>query len=406
MKPLDLSSMRPELPAAIVLGLGQNGLASVRSLARVGIPVIAIDRDLDTFTARTRLCQKIELRDGKDSMELIDKLLELGPHLPSKAVLFPSGDGPVQRLSEHREALEPFYHFSFPSHENVTLALDKKRFYEFAQRHQIDIPESYFPADGADCARIAKQIPYPALIKPYQPNLGWRQRFPGKKLFRADNAAALTKLYDELAQVHHDLIIQEIIPGTDDNLSFSLTYFDAYSKPLGMFTGRKLRQYPPHFGTSSMAESRLDSEIARRTTDILSAMHYTGYGSVEFKWDPRKEIFKAIEVTVRTWFPHGISTACGLNLLQIAYCNLVGLPVPEDKGFEDGVKWVHEDRDLRSALQLIRGGELSAGEWLRSYRGKRTYALAAADDPLPFVYFLIHTITVPWRSLIRKLSRR
>jgi predicted ATP-grasp superfamily ATP-dependent carboligase len=387
------------------LGLGQNGLASVRSLARASIPVIAIDRDLKSFTARTRLCQKIELRREKDSTELIDVLLELGLKLPSKAVLFPSGDGPVQRLSEHREELEPYYHFSFPSQENVSLALDKKRFYEFAQAHRILIPESYFPVDRADCARIAKQIPYPALIKPYQPNLGWRQRFPGKKLFVADDAAALTALYEELVQVHRDLIVQEIIPGADDKLAFSLTYFDKASKPLGMFTGRKLRQYPPHFGTSSMAESRYDDEIMQRTLDILAAMRYTGYGSVEFKWDPRQKVFKAIEVTVRTWFPHGISTACGLNLLHIAYCDLVGLPVPRDQGFADGVKWIHEDRDLRSALAQIRDGELGIAEWLRSYRGRRTYALAAKDDPTPFLFFLLHLATIPWRSFLRRNRR-
>lgn len=406
MKSLDLSGLRPELPAAIVVGLGQNGLASVRSLARAGIPVIAVERELDAFTARTRLCQKIELRHRKDSMELIDTLVELGPRLPSKAVLFPSGDGPVERLSAHRSALEPYYHFSFPSHENVALALDKKRFYEFAQAHGIAIPESYFPADSADCARIARQIPYPALIKPYQPNLGWRQRFPGKKLFRAEDAAQLTSLYRDLVEVHSDLIIQEIIPGADDRLSFSLTYFDEHSQPLGMFTGRKLRQYPPHFGTSSMAESRSDHAIAQATIDILGAMHYTGYGSVEFKWDPRRQLFKAIEVTARTWFPHGISTACGLNLLHIAYCHLVGLPVPADEGFEEGVKWIHEDRDLRSALLQIRRGELGIGDWVRSYRGRRTYALAASDDPLPFVFFLIHLATVPGRGLLRRLTRR
>ena len=148
--PLDLSRITKDRPAAIVLGLGQNGLASVRSLGRVGIPIIAMDKDIDKFTARTRYCQKIELQHGKDSTELVDTLLELGPRLPSKAVLFPSGDGPLQRLSEHRDALKEFYHFSFPSHEIVSLTLDKKRFYEFAKNHDIAIPESRFPADAAD----------------------------------------------------------------------------------------------------------------------------------------------------------------------------------------------------------------------------------------------------------------
>lgn len=402
--PLDLSGITEDRPAAIVLGLGQNGLASVRSLGRAGIPVIALDKDVSKFTARTRYCQKIELKHGKDSLELVDVLLDLGARLPSKAVLFPSGDGPLQRLSEHRDVLEPCYRFSFPSHGIVTLTLDKKLFYQFADEHHIAIPESHFPADAAECARIARSLRYPALIKPYQPTLGWRQRFPGQKLFQADDANALIALYEKLVKVHNDLIVQEIIPGPDSNLSFSLTYFNAASQPLGMFTGRKLRQFPPHFGTSSMAESRHDTEIAARTIAILSAMNYSGYGSVEFKWDPRQSMFKVIEVTARTWFPHGISTACGLNLLHIAYCDLVGWPVPEDKGFMEGVKWINEDRDLRSALRQIRQGELRVGEWLGSYRGQRTYALAARDDPQAFAFFLKHLATVPWRRLQRGLG--
>jgi len=402
MKSLDLSTISEELPAAIVVGLGQNGLASVRALARAGVPVIALDRDLDKFTARTKLCQKIELRAGKDSVELIDKLLELGPRLPSKAVLFPSGDGPLQRLSEHRDALQDYYRFSFPRHEIVALTLDKKRFYEFAARQNIAIPRFYCPTDSAACTRIARDIRFPALIKPYQPNLGWRQRFPGKKIFTVESATALISQYEALARIHNDLIVQEIIPGDDSNLAFSLTYFDSQSKPLGMFTGRKLRQYPPHFGTASFAESLLNPAIADHTVAILEGMEYTGYGSVEFKWDPRDSLYKAIEVTARTWFPHGISAACGLNLPHIAYCDIIGAPTAPDPGFREGVKWIHEDRDLRAGLQLVRHGELSLGAWLSSYRGRRTFALAATDDPWPLFYFLAHLATVPWRTLRRR----
>lgn len=404
MKSLDLSAIREDRPAAIVVGLGQNGLASVRSLARAGLPVIAVDQDLMKFTARSRLCQKIELRSGKGSPELVEKLLELGPRLPSKAVLFPSGDAALQRLSEHRGELQPFYRFSFPSRELVALTLDKKRFYEFAKANNIAIPQFFCPTDGGDCARVAREVQYPALIKPYQPNLGWRQRFPGKKLFRAEDANALLALYEKLAPTHDDLIVQEIIPGPDSNLAFSLTYFDSGSQPLGMFTGRKLRQYPPHFGTASMAESRFDATVADLTTGILRALSYTGYGSVEFKWDPRQAIYKAIEVTARTWFPHGISTACGLNLLHIAYCNIIGEKGPDDQGFEEGVKWIHEDRDLRACLHLMRHGELSLGDWVASYRGKRTFALAARDDIGPFLFFLAHLAGIPWRLLRRRLS--
>ena len=45
-------------PTAVVLGLGQNGMATCRALGRVGIPVIGIDTDLDQPSARTRYATK------------------------------------------------------------------------------------------------------------------------------------------------------------------------------------------------------------------------------------------------------------------------------------------------------------------------------------------------------------
>lgn len=398
---VQLDQLQPGHPPAVVLGLGQNGLATVRSLGRLGIPVIGIDRNVKQMTARTRYCQKIQLSGPIDGEELISVLVDLGKRLPQRGVLFPSGDGALYNLSENRERLEAYYHFSFPAKEIVKLTLDKKKFYRFAAEHDIAIPISYFPEGVDDCRRIAEAIVYPCLIKPYQPSLGWRQHFPDHKLFRVNDAAELLRCYENVFKVCPDLIVQEIIPGRESNLSFSLTYFDSNGRPLGMFTGRKIRQYPPNFGTSSLAESHLDEDIAEKTIAILTGMRYTGYGSIEFKWDPRTCEFKAIEVTARTWFPHGIATACGLNLLQMAYCDLVGLPVPADDGFAEGVKWIHEDRDLRSALQQMRSGDLGVGEWLKSYRGRRTYALAALDDPGPAMNFLGRLIAIPWQRAVK-----
>ncbi|MCE5336692.1 MAG: hypothetical protein LLG06_19100 [Desulfobacteraceae bacterium] len=390
-------------PTAVVLGLGQNGLATIRALGRQGIPVIGIDRDYRHYTARTRYCKKIISPHYDEGEHLIDILVELGKQLPQKGLLFPSGDFPLHLMSEKRESLQDYFHFTFPGRDVVRLTLDKKRFYKFAQERNILIPQTFFPAGTEDCRHAAGEIRYPCIIKPFQPNLGWRRLFPGQKLFVAENPESLVRLYEKLVVVHDDLIIQELIPGDDSQLSFSLTYFDKSSRPLGMFTGHKVRQYPPAFGTSSLAESRWDPFIAEKTIKILQEMQYTGYGSVEFKWDPRSKEFKALEVTARTWFPHGISTACNLNLVFAAYCDQVGLPVPKMNGFPDGVKWVHEERDLRSCLIRLRNRELTPVEWLGSYRGRRTYAIAAWDDPAPALYLVGNLLSAPFRRISRLL---
>ena len=54
-------------------------------------------------------------------------------------------------------------------------------------------------------------------------------------------------------------------PGGDDSRLWTLgSYRDAAGRPLASFTGRKLRQWPPRFGTARAAEARWDPELAAR----------------------------------------------------------------------------------------------------------------------------------------------
>jgi D-aspartate ligase len=390
---------------AVVLGLGQNGLATVRCLGRKGVPVIGIDGNIKQYTARSKYCERKRCGDFKKGDGLIRLLIDIGKDLPGKAVLFPSGDSSLYLLSERRDDLRDYYLFTFPRREVVSLSLDKKRFYEFAAGKGFPMAMTFFPKGEEDCRLISKEIPYPCIIKPFQPNLGWRQKFPDQKLFKVSGPEQLLRTYERLSAVHSDLVVQECIEGDESNLMFSLTYLNRDSEPLGMFTGRKLRQYPPHFGTSSMAQSIYNKEIADKSAAILKEMKYTGYGSVEFKLNQRRREFQVIEVSARTWFPHGISAACGMNLEYFAYCDVAGLPLPPINGFREGVKWIHEERDLKSSLQYLRNGELTLRQWIKSYGGARTYAISAWDDPGPMIRMMSHISTVPLRYVLRRLNK-
>ena len=389
---------------AIVLGLGQNGLASVRALARKGVPVIGIDGNLRQPTAQTRLCRKIACTDFRGP-GLLQTLMDLGRTLPAKGVLIPSGDISLELISAHREVLQEFFAFSVPEKDLLQLIINKKDFYRFAAQHGFVIPQTYFPDNEDDVDALSHDIHYPCILKPFQPSAAWRQRFPDVKLFEAASAPELRQTYRELRQVHPDFLVQEIIPGPDSALAFSLTYFNG-QKALGMFTGRKLRQFPPFYGTSCLAESRWNPWVAEETLRLLQALGYRGYASLELKWDPREERFKIIELTPRTWFPHGISTACGINLPYLMYCDLLGLPIEEPHDFAEGVKWIHEERDLISAFRMWRQGDLTAKEWIASYRGPRTYALAAWDDPGPILAATKRLLRQSVGSFVRQLRPR
>jgi predicted ATP-grasp superfamily ATP-dependent carboligase len=390
---------------AVVLGLGQNGLASVRALGRRGVPVIGIDDDLARPGAHSRYCRAVHcpgFRTGGDA--LLAFLLDLGARLPSPAFLLPSGDLNLRLMSEHRDTLARFYRFVLPSPEGVDLALDKRAFYAFAEAHGFSVPQTRV-ATPDTVAEVARDARYPAILKPALREMAWRTDH-GVKLYEVHSADELRARYDELSPICPDILVQELIPGPDTSLVFSLTYVDAFGEPVAMFTGRKLRQYRPRFGTSSMARSEWNPAVAETTIEILKALKYRGYGSVEFKQDPRDGQLRAIEVTARTWYPHGLATACGINLPYIAYADALGLPIPGTLGFEDGVTWIDEDRDVRSAVESIRAGSLTVRAWLGSYRGRRTYALAATDDPGPILNLARRTARAGLRRVWRRCPGR
>jgi predicted ATP-grasp superfamily ATP-dependent carboligase len=393
-------------PVGVVLGLGQNGLATVRALGRAGIPVIGIDSDLAQPSARTRYATKVHCPDfNAAGPGLVECLLEVGRGLDDKGVLFASGDLNLTLMSEHRETLGRYFHIALPPQDVVRLFLNKKAFYRFAMERGFSIPATYFPTGPDDVRAIAERIAYPCLIKPFQPNATWRRTFD-TRLFVADSAASLLSLYDLLFQVHEDLIVQEYMPGKDSELFWSATYLDGTGKALAVWTGRKLRQYPRRFGSTTFAESQWEPWIARETVDILDAAGHRGLAFAEFKRDRRDGRFKLTEVTAgRTWFPHALVTHSGINLPLIMYRDCLGLPVDAPSTYVQGMKWIHEERDLKTVfLYFIPEGEMTVWSWLSSYRGRRVYAYAAWDDPGPIVTSATRVLRTAWRRLKRRVS--
>jgi predicted ATP-grasp superfamily ATP-dependent carboligase len=194
--------------------------------------------------------------------------------------------------------------------------------------------------------------------------------------------------------------------GADSELFWSATYIDADGRPLALWTGRKLRQYPRRFGSSTLAESRWEPTIAQETVDILKAAGHRGLAFAEFKRDGRDGRFKLTEVTAgRTWFPHALVTRSGINLPLIMYRDMLGLDPEVQPAYVQGIKWIHEERDLKTVLRyFIPEGELTVWSWLQSYRGKRVYALAAWDDPKPILITMRRVAKAGWRRVKRRLS--
>ncbi len=379
---------------AVVLGLNPNGLGTVRALARAGVPVIAVGRRAKSIhdvhrwmSTRTRLARKAWLVDDD---ELMDVLLHLGPGLDGPGVLMPAGDFEVLTVSRNREALSRHYRFAIAREGLFDRLFDKIAFAEMAAEHGVSTPATLCGLGAEELAAAAGRLLYPVVIKPYNRDGAWDTRFGVRKGLVAADEASLLAQYGEALETSDRLVVQEIVPGPDSELEFTHFYLDRELRVLAGWTGHKVRQLPVHFGTSSMAEVRWNEESYAQSVRFLQGVGVYGYSSLEFKRDRRDGKLKAMEVTAgRTWYPHYAGVAAGVNIPLVWYREVLGLVVPPQPRQRDGLRWVDEYRDVVAALDYIRGGELTVGAWLTSYRPPLSFAHLTWRDPLPGLFLLL-----------------
>ncbi len=361
-----------------------TGLQTARILAKHGIPVIAIAGDSTHYCARTRVCERIVQADIK-SGQFIDLLEELGPSLRHRAVLVPCTDLAVLHISRQRERLDAFYHVVLPEPGAVEMLMDKAGFFSFANREGLPIPPTCVLSAKDDAEAAAAKLTFPCILKPSLKSAGWEQQ-GFTKVYRAETPTELLRLYDLLSPWTDVLIVQEWVEGDESNLFSCNCYLNAASTPLVTFVARKIRQWPPGAGTSSLGEECRNDEVLMASVRLFQAAGFQGLGYVEMKRDIRTGEHFIIEPNVgRPTGRSAIAETGGVELLYTMYCDVVGLPLPEHREQKYvGAKWIYFRHDLQSALHYWRRGELTLGEWLRSWRGVRSDAVFAWRDQAPF----------------------
>ena len=374
-----------QLPHAIVIGLDcMTGVQTARILAGHGVPVIAIAGNLEHYCAKTRVCERILAADIK-SEAFIETLESLGPTLPQKAVLVPCTDMSVLLISRNRQRLVEWYHVSLPDEAVVEMLMDKISFVTFAQEQGLAIPGTFFVHNRADAEEAARELSYPCILKPPMKTPTWEQNTK-EKVFKIDSAGEFLQIYDRCAGWAELLMAQEWVDGSDANLYSCNCYFNADSEPLVTFIARKIRQWPPETGTSCLGEEVRNDEVLEESIRLFRSVGYHGLGYVELKQDQRSGKHYIIEPNIgRPTGRSAIAEAGGVELVYTMYCDAVQRPLPENRTQQyRGVKWIHIRRDFQSALFYYRRGDLSLGEWLRSWRGKKGYAVFAWNDLAPF----------------------
>ncbi len=372
-------------PPAIIVGLDcMTGLQSARILAGHDVPVIAIAKNPGHFACHTKACDRVLFADTS-STEFIETLKVLAGELKQKAVLYPCTDMSVLQISRHRENLQQDYHVVLPDAPVVEMLMDKIAFIKFAQKEGLPIPSTFFLESRSDLDVALKSIAYPCILKPPMKSPKWEANTK-HKVYKVAGEKELVALYDRCCDWADILMVQDCVEGTDANLYSCNCYFDSESEPLVTFIARKLRQWPPEVGTSCLGEEVRNDIVLEETVQLFRKVQYRGLGYVEMKKDERSGKHYIIEPNIgRPTGRSAISEAGDVALLYTKYCDVVGLPLPENRVQKyGGVKWIYWRRDLQSAWFYWRRGDLTFRQWVKSLRGKKGYAVWSSTDLRPF----------------------
>jgi len=366
---------------AIVLQVSYAcGLDIIRDLGRHGVPVAAMDPDPGALGLRSRYAAGLVCPDPLDDEEAFLVFLEeFGRSLPQPAVVFPSHDEYIWPLSRHAKRLEPSFIVPFSRWEIMRRVHDKRAQLEAAWSSGVDTPKTVFVESGEELAAAADEVRFPAVLKPVD-SLAFKRRFR-RHIIDVDSPAELRRVYDKVDDLGL-LMLQERVPGGEDELWTVGSYLDAQSRPLAVFCGHKLRQYPHSGGSCLAGVSAWEQPLVDAALRLLRQLRFHGVSQVEFKRDPRDGRFCLMEVNARHWKWHGLATASGVNLSLAAYRDATREPYLAPRQ-TDGVKWIVANKDVPLAILEIARRERSAKEYLRSLRGTRMDGLHSLTDPVP-----------------------
>ena len=369
---MSLPAAEHDLPAAVVDVGWVNGLAAIRSLGRAGIRVLAVDHRPSALGFRSRYAEPFLSPDWQaDPTRFIASIRALG-----EVVVFPTHDGQLNLIAQHIGDLQVLA--PFPDWEILERVQSKRAQLEQAVLAGVAVPETRHPLTAGEARAAADEIGLPVLVKPEQ-HVGFKQRFR-RQAFRCETMEEVDEAYTRAEEF--EPMVQELIPGGDDTLYTVGSYLDRNGRPLGVFSGRKLRQTPPGVGTCRVGEALWVQDAVDAALRLLAAFDYVGLSQVEFKRDPRDGKFKLMEINPRLWQWHSLAAACGVDLPRIAYADLVGETPAEATMNGDGKRW---------AITLM------PGESPAFQRPPYVDAVFTRDDPKPAAVHLARVV----RSALR-----
>lgn len=294
-----------------------------------------------------------------------------------KLLLIPCGDLYANLLSGTKGILRNYFVYNTLEPELTRQLSNKNTFYEICEHYHLPYPATMVVTESDVKRGTYLDLPfgYPVAMKPADSAAWLDIEFEGrKKAFIFDNPADLETIIKRAyaAGYHAEMIIQDFIPGNDDNMRVLNAYVDHHHRVRMMFLGHPLLEDPTPEAVGNYAAIIPDynEDVFHPIKAFLEDIGYEGVANFDMKYDRRDGQYKLFEINLRQGRSSYFVTLNGYNLAACFVNDLVeDTPFDGDTVFGHGDKlwleiprsiftnYVAEGPDKEAGMQMIRDGK-------------------------------------------------
>lgn len=386
----------------IVIGCFVPGMAVVRALGNKGLHIIAMTYTENDIAHLSKYVSEVvhTHHPEKEPERFLEFLLGNGGRWEG-ALILETADHTAVILSKHKDELSKYYRIVTPEWGIFQKFIEKETTYALAKECGVPHPKNY-PLASRDNLDGSTDILYPCILKPVR-SFEFVNRFCVKN-FIVNDDAELKEKYQLCLDAEVPMILQEIIPGPDENLYKLQGYINTKGTMVGKFFHRKLRQNPPYFGVMRVGVSTERNPDVEQTTErILCPIGYRGYFSIEFKLDPRDNQLKLMENNCRMPRSGMLAVTSGVNYPWMIYLDLVKDQQIDIPDYKVGAYMIELYADLTNSLFHHKDEDISLREYLRPYLAReKAFSDLDFHDLRPFMRLTSEKLRGAWNRLIRR----
>ncbi|MFC9628164.1 ATP-grasp domain-containing protein [Streptomyces mirabilis] len=378
--------------------LHHGGVGAIRSLGRLGIPMYAITEDRYTPAAASRYLRRAFVwpTTGTEEPErLVEGLLRIGARIGRPTVLVPTDEEAAVLIAEHQEELGERFLFPRVDAKLPRRLASKQGLHELCVEHGIPSPAAAFPQSYEEIVEFAESARFPivaknreAFVRRSQPAVNGTTRIATR-----EGLLSLARDWGDQPGV----ILQEYLPREEAEDWIVHAYFDADSTPLAMFTGVKVRSWPPHAGMTANAYVVDNPELADLAARFIKQIGFSGVIDLDLRFDRRDGQYKLLDFNPRMGAQFRLfENESGIDVVRAMHLDLTGRTVPEGEQ-RAGHRYIVENIDLPALLAYRRSGYTTPHAPARA--SGTELAWLAGDDLRPFFTMLARFVRPGARHL-------